>query len=554
MTDIYNDDESQKMPNPETFKEKILRELEEAKEKQANDGLDFQSASDNLDVDNFSLKQDFNSSQSQDYKIEQDDESHDDTSRIDNQPDMARVVLERSKQTTSESDTSDNLTDLSDETVVLDDKDYSDTIVLSTEDIKNQLLDDKTASLEAETSKDFDSQNLSISDQTTKEDEALSRRNRKKTNKIANRISLMLGTLILVLLLATAFFGYRYVTSAIEPLDRNSTEFIQVEIPEGSGNKLIGQILEQSGVIKNGTIFNYYTKFRNYGNFQSGYYNLQKNMSLDDIAKALQVGGTAEPVNPVLGRILVLEGYTIKQISEAITVNSDSENKKQKSPFSSDDFIKVVTDEAFIARMKEKYPRLLDSLPEANAVKYRLEGYLFPATYNYSEDTTVENVVEEMIATMDSNLSPYYDTIAAQGLTVNQLLSLASLVEKEGSTDDDRKNIAGVFYNRWNIGMPLQSNIAILYAMDKLGEKTTLSEDANINTEIDSPYNIYRETGLTPGPVDSPSLSAIKATIMPAQTDYLYFVADVTTGQVYYATTFEEHSANVEKYVNSQLQ
>lgn len=90
--------------------------------------------------------------------------------------------------------------------------------------------------------------------------------------------------------------------------------------------------------------------------------------------------------------------------------------------------------------------------------------------------------------------------------------------------------------------------------MGKLGEKTTLAEDAAIDTTINSPYNVYINTGLMPGPVDSPGLAAIEATINPAATDYVYFVADVRTGEVYYAKTFEEHSANVEKYVNSQIQ
>lgn len=102
--------------------------------------------------------------------------------------------------------------------------------------------------------------------------------------------------------------------------------------------------------------------------------------------------------------------------------------------------------------------------------------------------------------------------------------------------------------------MALQSNIAILYAMNKLGEKTTLAEDASIDTTIKSPYNIYTNTGLMPGPVASPGLSAIDATIKPANTDYLYFVANVKTGEVFYAKTYEEHSKNVEKYVNSQIQ
>ena len=109
---------------------------------------------------------------------------------------------------------------------------------------------------------------------------------------------------------------------------------------------------------------------------------------------------------------------------------------------------------------------------------------------------------------------------------VNEILTLASLVEKEGATDDDRKNIASVFYNRLNSDMALQSNIAVLYALGKLGQETTLKEDATIDTNIDSPYNDYVHKGLIPGPVDSPSLSAIEAVINPSSTKYMYFVAD----------------------------
>ncbi|WP_414604942.1 endolytic transglycosylase MltG [Streptococcus equi] len=197
---------------------------------------------------------------------------------------------------------------------------------------------------------------------------------------------------------------------------------------------------------------------------------------------------------------------------------------------------------------------MLGDIPSKEAAAYQLEGYLFPATYNYYKETTLKDLAEEMIAAANANLAPYYEAIAASGKTVNEVLTLASLVEKEGSTDDDRRQIASVFYNRLNNGMALQSNIAILYAMGKLGEKTTLAEDAAIDTTINSPYNVYTNTGLMPGPVDSPGLAAIEATINPAATDYVYFVADVRTGEVYYAKTFEEHSANVEKYVNSQIQ
>lgn len=377
------------------------------------------------------------------------------------------------------------------------------------------------------------------------------RKKRQKTNSLAGKIALCLITAIIIALLATGFFVYRYVDSSIKPLDSSSTEYITVDIPEGSGNKYIGQILEKAGVIKSATVFNYYTKFKNYSNFQSGYYNLQASMDLDEICKLLKEGGTPQPEKPSLGKILVTEGYTIKQISEAVTKNSAKKNAS--TPYSSEDFLKVVQDEAFISKMAAKYPKLLSSLPSADQVTYRLEGYLFPATYSYYKETSMEDIVEDMISTMDSYMSQYYDTIAASGKSVNDVLTLASLVEKEGSTDDDRRNIASVFYNRMNNNMPLQSNIAILYAMGKLGEETSLAADASIDTSIDSPYNVYTNTGLMPGPVDSPSLAAIEATVNPASTDYYYFVADVKTGKVYYSENFDDHQANVEKYVNSQI-
>ncbi|BAQ23658.1 aminodeoxychorismate lyase [Streptococcus troglodytae] len=137
-------------------------------------------------------------------------------------------------------------------------------------------------------------------------------------------------TFILILLLGTGLFGYYYVSSAIRPLDAHSTKYIQVEIPSGSGNRMIGKILEKAGVIKNATVFNFYTKFRNYSNLQSGYYNLQKSMSLDDIAKTLKNGGTTTPQAPVLGKVVIPEGYTIKQISKAITNNANTKKRRIK--------------------------------------------------------------------------------------------------------------------------------------------------------------------------------------------------------------------------------
>ncbi|AUA19648.1 endolytic transglycosylase MltG [Streptococcus suis] len=377
---------------------------------------------------------------------------------------------------------------------------------------------------------------------------------RKKQDNAAKRIVSVIMSIVVVAVLATGVTGYMWVKSSLEPVNVKATDAIQVEIPEGSSTLEIGKILVDNKLIKNATIFNYYSKIKSYNNFQSGFYNLKQNMSVDDIAKALQESGTPTAQKEAAGKILIVEGYTLTQIAQAITDNTKTEDKNDKTPFTTEQFMATVTNQDFINRMVATYPKLFASLPAADSgVIYQLEGYLFPAVYEYSDETTIEELVEQMIVAMDNRLQPYYETIAAKNLTVNEVLTLASLVEKEGSTDEDRRNIASVFFNRLNAAMPLQSNIAILYAQGKLGQETTLAEDAAIDTSIESPYNIYWTPGLMPGPVDSPSLSAIEAVINANTTDYLYFVADVTTGSVYFTNNIDEHNQNVAKYVNAHL-
>ncbi|HEM6406170.1 TPA: endolytic transglycosylase MltG [Streptococcus suis] len=381
-----------------------------------------------------------------------------------------------------------------------------------------------------------------------------SKQRRKKQDNAAKRIVSVIMSIIVVAVLVTGVTGYMWVKSSLEPVNAKATEAIQVEIPEGSSTLEIGKILVGNKLIKNATIFNYYSKIKSYNNFQSGFYNLKQNMSVDDIAKALQESGTPTAQKEAAGKILIVEGYTLTQIAQAITDNTKTEDKNDKTPFTTEQFMATVTNQDFINRMVATYPKLFASLPAADSgVIYQLEGYLFPAVYEYSDETTIEELVEQMIAAMDNRLQPYYETITAKNLTVNEVLTLASLVEKEGSTDEDRRNIASVFFNRLNAAIPLQSNIAILYAQGKLGQETTLAEDAAIDTSIESPYNIYWTPGLMPGPVDSPSLSAIEAVINANTTDYLYFVADVTTGSVYFTNNIDEHNQNVAKYVNAHL-
>lgn len=370
---------------------------------------------------------------------------------------------------------------------------------------------------------------------------------KKKSHLKAFFISLLI---FLALISAGGYFGYQYVQSSLLPVDANSKEYVTVQIPEGSNVQEIGSALEHSGVIKHGVIFAFYAKYKNYSDLKAGYYNLQKSMSTEDIIKELQKGGTPEPQEPSLADLTIPEGYTIEQIAQTV----GQLQGEFKEPLTAEAFLAKVQDDNFISQEVAKYPNLLESLPtKESGVRYRLEGYLFPATYSIKESTTIESLIDEMLAAMDKTLTPHYSAIKSKNLTVNELLTIASLVEKEGAKTEDRKLIAGVFYNRLNLGMPLQSNIAILYAQGKLGQNISLADDAGIDTSINSPYNVYTKPGLMPGPVDSPSKDAIEASINQTKSENLYFVANVTDGKVYYAVTQEEHDRNVAEHVNSKL-
>ena len=398
---------------------------------------------------------------------------------------------------------------------------------------------------------------IPVQEDPDSEETDIPRRRRRESVKPTKKkkkfrfVRFLVTLLILLALLGVGvFYGYRYAESALQPIDPSSKQYVKVQIPEGANSQEIGSILEKSGLIKHGLLFTAYVKYKNYSDLKSGYYNLQKSMSTEDLIKALQKGGTPEPQEVVYANLIIPEGFTLEQIAQTVAQLQG----EFKEPLTAEAFMAKVQDENFIAQEVARYPKLLESLPAKDSgVRYRLEGYLFPATYTIKESTTIESLIDEMLATMDKNLSPHYATIKEKNLTVNELLTIASLVEKEGAKTEDRKLIAGVFYNRLNLGIPLQSNIAILYAEGKLGQKISLADDVAIDTTIDSPYNVYKNIGLMPGPVDSPSLDAIESSINQTKSDNLFFVANVQDGKVYFAATKEEHDKNVEEHINSKL-
>ncbi len=357
---------------------------------------------------------------------------------------------------------------------------------------------------------------------------------RKKEMSLVRKIVWIIVSVGTILALVVGFAGYKYVTEALQPLEPESTEIVEVEIPIGTSTKGITQILEDEKIIKNATIFNYYIKTQNVSDFQAGFYELSPSMKLDDIIAKLQEGGSSVPDQ----KILIKEGDTAEEIATEIEAKTD---------FTAAQFLELLNNPEFLASATAQFPDLLTEATQRTDTRYKLEGYLFPATYDYLLGSTLEEIVMQMLQKANDVIVPYKDQIAAKGYTIHQILTIASLVEKEGVTPEDRAKIASVFFNRLAIDMPIQSDISILYALNEHKELVTFED-----LEIDSPYNLYKNTGMGPGPFDSPSEGAIQATLNPATTNYLYFVADTKTGIVYFAETYEQHLEYQSQYVDSE--
>lgn len=357
---------------------------------------------------------------------------------------------------------------------------------------------------------------------------------RQKEKKLVKRIVLSITAAFIILVVLFGLIGYQYVTTSLEPLDKNDQTEKVIEIPTGSSSKDIAQILQNNNIIKSAIVFSYYVRMNNETGFQAGNYEFSPSMPLDTIISQLQEGGTVAEYKG--NKVLVKEGITIDQIADAIAATTD---------YSKEDFLTVIKDEAFLTKMKTNYPELLTSALEAEDTRYRLEGYLFPATYDFPEEMSLEELVENMISKMDEVMQEYYPKIKESNRNVHDVLTIASLVEREGFTLEDRKLIAGVFNNRLEINMPLQTDIAVLYALDEHKEYVS-----NNDVAVESPYNLYVHPGFGPGPVDSPSADAIKATLEPTESEYLYFLADMSTGKIYYAETYQQHLEYKAEYVD----
>lgn len=369
-----------------------------------------------------------------------------------------------------------------------------------------------------------------ISDTDTKRDI------RKKETSIIKKIMKYFMIALLVIVLVGGFFTWNYIKGETQPVDTAQTELVSFEIEQGASVKEVSKALEEEGIIRNSKLFNFYLKFKNVSGFKSGLYHVSKSMTLDEIIAELSGQGKDKDQNAT--KVLIREGEQLTEIAKEV---------EKSTKYSAEDFMAKVQDEDFLRYLVQKFPKLLTQSYNGYQVKYVLEGYLFPATYDMNDSKTLQMLITEMVAKTDEVMSKYYDKILASDYTLQETMALASLIEKEGTKLEDRKKISSVFHNRIKENMKLQTDVSVQYALGEHKEALSLED-----LEVDSPYNLYQNYGVGPGPYNSPSEDAIVAAMEPAETDYLYFLADIKTKEIYYAKTYEEHLELKAKYIDNK--
>lgn len=293
---------------------------------------------------------------------------------------------------------------------------------------------------------------------------------------------------------------------------------INVKIQEGLSTAEIAERLAQKGIIGSSLKFRILARLRGYDDkLRPGSYSFTAGMSDDEVFAKLLTG------EKKLIKFTVPEGFGVKEIAERL-YNLDLVNKE--------DFLLAAEDFAPYDYMRKR-----------KNVFFAAEGFLFPDTYTVESDMEIDELLNLMAGTFDQQLKPEMRIAAEKmGLSVYDLITLASLVEREVRFPEDRPIVAQVLLKRLKMNMPLQTDATLQYLLDAPKEDVTIED-----TQIDSPYNTYQHTGLPPGPIANPGMASIEAILHPAETDYLYFVAD-RQGHNHYAYTYEEHLNLVNQY------
>ena len=350
--------------------------------------------------------------------------------------------------------------------------------------------------------------------------------------KIVRKIVFITLTSFIAIFTIGIISGYFYIKSALGAVDPDSDEQIEVEIPLGSSTTDIANILEEHGLIKNSDIFRMYIKFKNHTDFQAGEYVLSPSLTLDEIIAELKSGVLMEEP---LYRITIPEGKTVEEIAEIFA---------NRLSFSEEEFLDAVHDEQFLQQLIEKYPDLLSNEILNDELYVPLEGYLFAGTYDiYEEDPSVESIIDMMVECTDSLMQSKIEEVNETDFTIHEILTLASVVERESKFSEDRPKVAQVYLNRLEKDMKLQSDITAFYGIE---HKAVVTYE---DIEIDTPYNTYVIDGLPIGPINSPSEEAIDAVLNPEGEDFskIYYFSR-PNGETFYSDTLEEHNRIRQEY------
>lgn len=333
--------------------------------------------------------------------------------------------------------------------------------------------------------------------------------------KKPRRMGLILcGSAILVVLAGAGSFVWWYRTN-LQPVAKTENNSQLVQIEEGESSAAIAETLASKKLIKNALAFRLYMRQTGVSSqVQAGVYRFNAGQKPSEIARKLASGDTA------VVSVTVRAGMRLAQVQDLLI--SKGFNK---------------TDVENALNAKYTNPILKDKPAEAN-----LEGYLFPDTYFIDEGRPLSLLIELMLENTNKKITPEIrKSWAARGLNINQGLTLASIVEKEAATPEDRRQVAQVFYKRLAMPKNLESDVTFQYGALLLGVEPT--------TGVDSPYNTYLNAGLPPGPICMVELTAIEAVANPSDTDWLFFIAD-KEGNVHYALDEAKHNENIEKYLN----
>lgn len=316
----------------------------------------------------------------------------------------------------------------------------------------------------------------------------------KKMLKVSLNLKIVIIVVAIIIVTICAFLTI--YNHRLQPIDSNSEKTININIESGTSTDGIGSILKENGLIRDKLSFKIFSKIGGYSSqYKAGNYVFSPTMSISDIADILVEG--REDYNT----FTIPEGYTIVQTAESLFQDGLIDKKVFLEAVELNDF---------------NYQFLKNSKKGKN----QLEGFLFPNTYQVAKNASELDIINIMLRTFDEKFKPeYYKRAKELGYSVDKILTVASIIERECRLDKERPIIASVIYNRLESSMPLQMCSTVQYVLGK--QKEVLTND---DTEIDSPYNTYQIAGLPPTPICSPGEASIKAALYPEDTEYVYFV------------------------------